>query len=84
MNMPEYEEEIWEKVKELDMTAQEMQEVGLQRYEVFTYEDKLDTAGNKIVIWDNLEGDQINGPGFKSEEKAMEEIKRIMERELSL
>lgn len=31
MNMPEYEEEIWEKVKELDMTAQEMQEVGLQR-----------------------------------------------------
>lgn len=75
------EEVLWQRVKELNMTPQEMQEIGLQRYEVFSYPDTGETD-NKFVIWDNLTSDDIKGLVFKSEEEAKEMMECMIKNEL--
>lgn len=82
-SVPESEEDLWRRVKSLKMTQQEMQEIGLQRYEPFSYSDKSeDEPGEIVVIWDNLNSAEIKGLSFESKEEAVQEIQRIVKKEL--
>lgn len=75
-----YEEHLWRQMAEMKTTTREIQEIGLTRYEIYPIEEYKED--DRIVIWDNLILGEIEGLVFHSKKDAMEEIERIIKRDL--